>query len=226
MHRSLCVPGVFLLFSATVLLICVSISLPAFTGTDITRVHFSSGSPTTGSVVMSQLRFGIWAYCYDDTHGARTCIDGRAYSLQVHASSNGQNSVTIESSWTRGLAVHPVAAAVSFIAFLLALSNHIAVELFAFVVAFVAALITLIAFAIDIALFVFVKNKMNDLAIGAHTIAGPGFWITFVAFFLLILGGCTVCFGHRKNRSGSRYAANDNTYAMKRPWYSRFRRNV
>ena len=32
-----------------------------------------------------------------------------------------------------------------------------------------------------------------------------GFWLTFVALILLLLAGCTVCFGHRRDRASGRY---------------------
>jgi len=134
----------------------------------------------------------------------------------------GNGSVTIGSSWTRGLAVHPVAAAVTFIALLLSFSTHITVTLVASIVSFLAATITLIAFAIDIALYAYVKHQMKKIpGAGANTLTGPGFWLTFVSFILLILAGCTVCFGRRKDRmSGS------SGYSSSKPgFFSRFRRN-
>ena len=61
---------------------------------------------------------------------------------------------------------------VTVIALLFSLSSHVRVALYAPLLSFVAALLTLIAFAIDIALYVVVRN-------GAHrfqgsTIAAPG----------------------------------------------------
>ena len=109
--------------------------------------------------------------------------------------SSGSSSVTIGSSWTRGLAVHPVgmdsltfaeyylanfkwspsATGVIFIALLLSLSSHITVTLLASIVSFLAALITLIAFAIDIALFAFVKHEMKKLTgVRSNTNTAPG----------------------------------------------------
>lgn len=116
-----------------------------------------------------------------------------------------------------------------FIAFLLSLSSHITVMLLSSIASGLAALLTLIAFAIDIALFVYVKHKMHDLEdVEQNTITGPGmsppsahftsshnqrlkthyinrytttgFWITFATFLLLLIASCTVCFGRRKER--------------------------
>lgn len=62
----------------------------------------------------------------------------------------------------------------TFIALLLSFSQHVTVTLVASLFSFLAALLTLIAFAIDIALFAFTKHEMNKLNIGASTITGPG----------------------------------------------------
>jgi hypothetical protein len=67
------------------------------------------------------------------------------------------------------------ATAVTFIAFLLSFSTHISVTLISSLVSFLAAFLTLIAFAIDIALFAFVHHeagKVND--VGADTNTAPG----------------------------------------------------
>ena len=60
-------------------------------------------------------------------------------------------------------------------AFLLSLSSHVAVTLLAPLTSFLAALLTLIAFAVDIAFFVFVKHQMGKLdGVAARTITAPG----------------------------------------------------
>ncbi|KIJ61260.1 hypothetical protein HYDPIDRAFT_116273 [Hydnomerulius pinastri MD-312] len=223
MSRAYCIPGVFFLFSAFVLLFIVSISLPYLSAMDIARVHTDGGLEVSGQQPMTQIRFGIWTYCYDIASGSRVCNDaGHGYSVSIVNPQN--NSITIGSSWTRGLAVHPVAAAVTFVALLLSLSQHITVTLFASLTSFLAALLTLIAFAIDIALFAYVKNEMGNLGYGGETITAPGFWLTFVSFILLLLAGCTVCFGRRRDRlSGA-----TTSYPMSSPkggFFSRFRRN-
>ncbi|KAL4061678.1 actin cortical patch SUR7/pH-response regulator pali [Scleroderma yunnanense] len=225
MARVFCVPALFFIFAAFVLLFIVSISLPYLTAMDITRVHTNTGSASalSGNDTTTELRFGIWAYCYDLANGNRVCSNtGHGYSVTV---SNTQgNSVTIGSSWTRGLAVHPVAAGVSFIALLLALSQHITMTLFASLVSFIAALLTFIAFIIDIALYAYVKNQMENLGFSSgDTITGPGFWLTFTAMLLLLLGGCTVCFGRRRDRMANATPAASSS--PKDGFFSRFKRN-
>jgi ABC-type nickel/cobalt efflux system permease component RcnA len=90
---------------------------------------------------------------------------------------------------------------VSFIALLFSFSTHITFTLIASLLSFLAALLTLIAFAIDIALFAFVKHEVGTLNNSDfNTNTAPAFWMTFVSFILLLLAGCTVCFGRRRQR--------------------------
>ncbi|KAH7925007.1 pali-domain-containing protein [Leucogyrophana mollusca] len=225
MPRSFCIPGVIFLFCAFVLLFIVSVSLPYLTAMDITRVHSANG-PTISGAQLAQLRLGIWGYCEYSASGSRTCYHpGHGYSILLGGiNSNGISTETIGSSWTRGLAVHPVATVVTFIALLLSFSQHITVTLAASLVSFLAAVITLIAFAIDIALYAYTKDQMNKLNIGASTITGPGFWLTFVSMILLFLAGCTVCFGRRRDRMAGATSSYPMS-SMKGGFFSRFRRN-
>ncbi|KDR73975.1 hypothetical protein GALMADRAFT_250705 [Galerina marginata CBS 339.88] len=224
MSRAFCIPGVLFLVCALVLSFLVSVSLPFLPAIDIARTHFGNGQVQTGSQGISQIRFGIWAACYYDTNDARTCLKtGHAYNVEI-TNPTGSHTANVRKAWTRGLAVHPVATAATFIALLLSLSTHITVTLIASIMSFLAALLTLIAFAIDIALFALLKHEMNKLQIGANTVTAPGFWMTFVTLILLLLAGCTVCFGRRRDRmSGA-----TTSYPMsstKGGFFSRFRRN-
>ncbi|RDX46082.1 hypothetical protein OH76DRAFT_1407437 [Lentinus brumalis] len=202
MPRAFHIPGVIFLFCAFILLILVSISLPFITALDVARVHFKSGSPTVNSdsTVINELRFGTWATCWYEDIGNRVCSSSHnAYATTIHG--NSGSFVNIGPSWTRGLAIHPVAAGVTLIAFILSLSTHVTMTLLASLTAFLAALITLIAFAVDIALYAFVKHEMGKLnGVSTNTDTAPGFWLTFVSFLLLCFAGCTVCFGRRRDR--------------------------
>ena len=134
-------------------------------------------------------QFGIWAYCAY-VGGERTCIDrGHGYTVDVTSNSHTED---ITGGWTRGLAVHPagtscrvaistrlltltIATIVTFLAFLAGCSTHLTLMLLASILSFLAALITLIAFAIDIALFVNVHNSLNNFDnLTVDTDAGPG----------------------------------------------------
>ncbi|CAL1697791.1 unnamed protein product [Somion occarium] len=225
MARVFHIPGVIFLFCAFVLLFLVSISLPYLTALDFARVHYKSGAPSTGNTggTVTELRYGIWSYCWYNDSGDRVCSPaGHGYQTTVYADQARDSWVTVGPSWTRGLAVHPVATGVTFIALILSFSTHVTMTLLSSLTAFLAALLTLIAFAIDIALFAFVKHQMHKLdGVDTNTDTAPAFWMTFVSFILLCLAGCTVCFGRRRDRM-----AGATTYpaSSKLSWRDRFRR--
>ncbi|KAF9078307.1 hypothetical protein BDP27DRAFT_1378802 [Rhodocollybia butyracea] len=227
MARMFCIPGIIFLFCAFILSILVSISLPFLPALDIARSHLNGGAVINGNVV-NQVRFGVWAACSYETNGARVCPDpSHGYSVPI-SDTNKDASVIISSAWTRGLAVHPVATAVTFIALLFSFSSHVTVTLIASILSFLAALLTLIAFVIDIALFAFLHHEVGNISsLQGRTITAPGFWLTFVSLILLLLAACTVCFGRRKDRmaGASSYPSYPMTSTSKTPFWKRFRRN-
>jgi hypothetical protein len=193
---------------------------------DITRTHFGSGSVSApgSSSSISQIRFGIWTYCYRSAPLSSTTCGKNGYAYSVGIQGGGGSSITIGSNWTRGLAVHPVATAVTFVALLFSFSTHLTLSLIASVLAFLSAALTFIAFLIDIALYAFVKHEMKNLVgVSDVTLTGPGFWLTFTSFILLLLAGCTVCFGRRKERMSN--ASTSYPMRTKPGFFGRFRRN-
>ncbi|KAL0571247.1 hypothetical protein V5O48_010717 [Marasmius crinis-equi] len=223
MARAFCIPGIIFLLCATVLSFLVSISLPFLPALDVARTHLPGQAIVNGQPV-TELRVGVWAPCTYSPSGDRICATSHhGYSISI-SNVNKDSGVVIGGGWTRGLAIHPVATAVTFIALLLSFSTHVTVTLLASLVSFLAALLTLIAFACDIALYAFLKHKAKEVNdIRANTNTAPGFWLTFVALILTLLAGCTVCFGRRKDRM-----ANASAYPMtekKTPFWQRFRRN-
>ncbi|PPQ65548.1 hypothetical protein CVT26_000505 [Gymnopilus dilepis] len=199
MNSKFVTPGVIILFCAFVLSFLVSISLPFFTGVDIVRVHLGTGQDRVIFGSTQIRRHSLRAFCGYDVSGHRQCSPrGHGYAFQVI--NFVKNIVgTVSASWTRGLAVHPVATAVTFGALVLSFTAH---TLITFMVSFLAALLTLIAFAIDIALFALVDHEMKKVQLEANTNTAPGFWMTFVALVLLIVAPCAVFLGHRNRSSG------------------------
>ncbi|KAA1474149.1 pali-domain-containing protein [Dentipellis sp. KUC8613] len=211
--RVFCIPSIVFLSIAFILSLIVSISLPSLTTLDIARVRFDNATApqvaiSSGSQEQAQqLRFGIWSYCvYGANSTDRTCVDpGHGYSVQISYTApdaTSASNVTIGSSYTRGLGVHPVASAFTFLALLCSLSQHFTLMLMTIVLALLAAFLTFLAFIIDIALFVRIRTEMGHLG-GAieHTTAGPGFWLSLAALLLLLLSSCTVFVGRRRARA-------------------------
>ncbi|KAI0728816.1 hypothetical protein C8Q72DRAFT_832161 [Fomitopsis betulina] len=230
MGRLFHIPGIFFLFSAFVLLVLVSISLPYLTALDFARVHFNEGKVSTGSDsnTLTELRFGTWADCWYESSGDRVCSGAaNAYSVTIrNGNDDDSSSVTIGPSWTRGLAIHPVAAGITLIAFLLSLSSHITIRLFASLASFLAGTAAFVAFLVDIALYAYVKVQVNKLDdVDAHTNTAPAFWMSFVSFILLFLAGGTVCFGRRRDRMAGATTYPVAASQKPRSWRDRFVRS-
>ncbi|KAJ7455783.1 pali-domain-containing protein [Mycena latifolia] len=199
--RSLYFAGIACLAIACIFLVLASISLPLFSGLDFVRVTFPNAQPGE----MSQLRLGLWAPCSYDGSGQRICVlGGHGYSFRIFSSDEKQ-SVLIGSSYTRGLAIHPVAAVFTGAALGVSFLQSDNAPVIAMLISFVAAFLTALAFIVDIALLAFVKQQIGNLANTnpGSTTASSAFWLTFISLILILVSGFTVCFGRRKDVSAS-----------------------
>ncbi|KAG9088732.1 hypothetical protein FRC07_012478 [Ceratobasidium sp. 392] len=233
MARVFCLPGIFFLVAALVLQILVSISLRYVPALDIARTRFDSGTNVGTGQAASELRLGVWSYCYRQTNNDFSCSPSK-HGYDVNLNTSGGDQEYIGKSWTRGLILHPIAAAIVLVALLLSFSQHLTVTLFASLISFLAAFFVLIAFLCDIALFAYLKRRASRLDnVTTHTRPGAGFWMTLASFVILLLAGCTVCLGRRHDRrrlgGGTGLATTSDAYAanatVRRPWYKRFGRN-
>ncbi|KAK7042161.1 hypothetical protein R3P38DRAFT_2888863 [Favolaschia claudopus] len=226
MSRPFYIAGTVLLFLALVLSFLSSISLPYLPALDFARVKFKSGisGGLDKSQTLSQLRWGIWGPCIYDGNNHRTCVHtGHGYPISV--STLERQVVTIGASWTRGLAIHPVATAAVAVAFGFAVSKLEHGPMIASLTSFFAALMLLIAFAIDIALFAFVHHQIGKLDhVDGNVNAGSAFWMTFVSLIFVLLAACTVCFGRRKESGNDAYPMFTKS-SSSGGFLSRFRRN-
>ncbi|KAI6100421.1 hypothetical protein EDD16DRAFT_467628 [Pisolithus croceorrhizus] len=187
-HRT-CYFAALFFFVAFILLTLTAISLPAISGMDITRVNMGSGTTlTAANETVTQLRFGIWAYCYDLSSGTSQCgasaVSIKGYSVIV---SNQTDTVDIVASWTRGLTLHVVAAIATFLALLFCFFRRISVFLLASSVT--ACLSAIASFVVDAILYVYIKSQMTDLGFGANTKPSHAFWMTLASVILLLVGG-------------------------------------
>uniref|UniRef100_A0A8H8CFS2 Pali-domain-containing protein n=1 Tax=Psilocybe cubensis TaxID=181762 RepID=A0A8H8CFS2_PSICU len=222
MARAFSIPGVSLLACAFLLSLLVSISLPFLPPIDVVRTNFQ-GQVNQGNVFLHQVRLGIWAPCAYAVDGTKICgHEGHGYKVTIFKANDLSKFAIIKPAWTRGLAVHPVAAGAILIALLLSFSNNMTMTFWALLTSFLAALLTLIAFAIDIALFALVRSALNDLNIGANTHTSSAFWMTFVSLILLIASGYLIIVARRRESGAS------SSYPMSKAtggFFSRLRQN-
>ncbi|KAF8637141.1 hypothetical protein AX17_003045 [Amanita inopinata Kibby_2008] len=215
------VPGVFFLFCAFVLTLLTSVSLPYLRTLDIARIHFGDRQVSVAQDRTDQLRFGIWSYCHYDLKGDRHCSDiGYAYSVQVDDAAT-KSSITVASSWTRGLAVHPVSAIVTILALLFSLFSSSFTLLIASLLSFLSMMLCFIAFLIDIALYAYVKHRFEFNNNGLRTLTGPGLWLNFTAMILTALASCGLFIGRRK-RAAEDYKPAVETTSEKKSFWSKF----
>ncbi|KAF9478568.1 hypothetical protein BDN70DRAFT_933279 [Pholiota conissans] len=200
MSRS--IPALVLIFIALVLSFFVSISLPFILGIDIARINVE----VPGLDGKGDVRLGIWSYCIYDLTGAHACAPkGLGYSFEKFNAFNVNESDVLSSAWTRGLILHPIATGFIFVAFVTSLLTSTLVNLVAFLATLFAAFVTLIAFVIDIALYVHIHTVVKDAHVDAvaNTDTAPGFWLSFVSVVLLIAASVAFFFGRRGERRSS-----------------------
>ncbi|KAI5980833.1 hypothetical protein EDD15DRAFT_625358 [Pisolithus albus] len=193
-HRT-CYFAALFFFVAFILLMLTAISLPAISGMDITRVNAGNGtSLTAANETVTQLRFGIWAYCYDLVNGTSQCgasaVSIKGYSVTV---SNQTDTVDIVAPWTRGLTLHVVAAVATFVALSFCMFKRISVFLLTFSV--IACLSAAASIVVDAILYVYIRSQMTDLGFGGNTKPSHAFWITLASVLLVFVGGSPLWLG-------------------------------
>ncbi|MCJ1282938.1 hypothetical protein MMC26_002264 [Xylographa opegraphella] len=206
--------GVAFLLIASILLLVTTISAPVIGDIAILKVMLTNQSALRNSSVT----FGTFGHCVLDVAPAATdqdyCyprsvgyhpatimadIDGTGFSRTASASADGL---------TYAMILHPIACGIAFIAFLLSIGAGIVGSLLGAIVAALAWIITLVAMAIDFALFGIIKDHVNGDGSGSNAYYSTGMWTILTAMVLLFFGMFIVlftCFSARKEkrRSGS-----------------------
>ncbi|SJX63709.1 uncharacterized protein SRS1_14459 [Sporisorium reilianum f. sp. reilianum] len=203
MTKRYLIPALAVSFVSMVLLVLITISTPT-TLSDSTPFDFVRTSRLGGIVDLSPgsnekrpiggAKFGTWGYCtaLDGTSRYACFKHSHGYAVQFGINPNttataARDGVSIGSSWTRGLAVHVVAFVAALAGLVLTAVPKQAVRLAALVVNSVAALLALVAFAIDIALFVYVQRQMKKVADAPKTMPGPAFYMALIAIPIAVI---------------------------------------
>lgn len=238
--KKLTLPANIVLLSALILSLLVTISLPLLSPFDITRVvsRIEGGRvpdlPDIPEIdFYEEFRFGVWAMCGWTPKGDKKCrYRGLGYEVPVGfdiSDPKDPKTITITKAWTRGLGIHPVVTGAEGLALAASLTTMHTINLLAPLVCLLAAAITLIAFAIDIALHVHViviikKIPIPDGFTHPKVSAGPGFWITFVVLLLNIVAAGVLFIARRRELRGeSAYPALSTQFQAK-GFFSRFRK--
>ncbi|CAD6915962.1 unnamed protein product [Tilletia controversa] len=211
-------------FCAFVLLVLCTVSLPTTlndsTPFDYVRASNLEGVNDVGIAAntdrnLSRIHLGLWGYCSSSIEKPDNfdfCDrPGHGYQVSLNATNGDRQAAyenaNIQASWTRGLAIHVVAMVAAAIAVILSFVPHTLVMLIAFFVYLVAAILSEIAFIIDIVLFVYARNRIHRVSPDASVMPGPAFYFALVSIPLLLLASITVCCGRRHKKRDDEYPA-------------------
>ncbi|CAK9786484.1 pali-domain-containing protein [Cutaneotrichosporon oleaginosum] len=178
-----------LLLVACVLLILASVSTPIINSLTLMTVH---------EPVFAQI--GAFGYCLQNTcSGTKLGYDLTGLTNRLSLGQSTQGTGVIDgvsdsaakslTAVTKGLILHPIAAAFAFLAMITACAADKIGYLFASLLALLAFLSALAAMLIDFVAFAMVKNNIGDA--GGRANYGTGTWLTLVATILLLIAMLT-----------------------------------
>ncbi|KAM4063932.1 SUR7/PalI family protein [Hirsutella rhossiliensis] len=195
--------GTVLLLVATALLIVVSVTAPAVNSLAILRVELGGG------VQGNEVTFGSFGYCHrgvlDTDQCSRSHIGYNPADVisDIDDTDFGTAAENTSKGLTRVMILHPIAAALCFIAFLLCLGTGIVGSLGAVFFALVSFIVTIVAMACDFAAFSIIRSHVNDN--GRSTARwGSGIWCILAAAICTLFAAAVVmltcCAGRAKKR--------------------------
>ncbi|OLN85632.1 putative membrane protein [Colletotrichum chlorophyti] len=191
--------GTFLLLAATVLLVVTSISAPVVNNISILTVKL-------GGSQSGEITFGTFGYCIrgGSGDGSDSCSSSRVgYSpaevvSQYDGSQYSSASSNTAEALTRVMILHPIAAGVSFIAFILSIGAGMFGSLLAALVSGTAFIITLAALICDWVLFALVRRRVNrddnGGASDSYAHYDVALWTLLAAAICLLIGTVVVFF--------------------------------
>ncbi|KAL7416027.1 pali-domain-containing protein [Mrakia frigida] len=193
------IPGLFFSFAACALLVIVSVSVPIWKS-----VYFMSASDGSDNLI-----FGNWGICA--VNGACTASK-LGYNLDL--TSLGIDSERLSSVFIKNLTyvliLHPIAAGLAGLAMIFGLlgvfSTSRAATILMTIASFLALLITLTAWVVDMVLWGIARNRIRN--IGGTAQYGNATWMVLGAFVALLISCCvSLCgsFGRFRSSRNEKY---------------------
>ncbi|KAM0792802.1 hypothetical protein ACM66B_002571 [Microbotryomycetes sp. NB124-2] len=137
---------------------------------------------------MSDVTIGMWGYCIRNVYGSRACNPSRlGYGHLTTALEISFGSTAADATFNRltyGLVMHVIAAIMTLFALVIAVFSHRFGFLFASLFAVIAWVGILIALAIDLAMYLPIKSKVEKQ--GGSVSLGVGIWTTDVAAIVMV----------------------------------------
>ncbi|ORY31617.1 hypothetical protein BCR39DRAFT_525927 [Naematelia encephala] len=177
-------PGLFFSAAAAILLLFASISPPAWDRVDF--LHASVGS--------SETVFGVFGEC---VKGGSCSTKSVGYDLVLNGATGVTINETVLHNLTYTMILHPIGGFVALLAFVFGLLGIACASrtatVFMGLSAFVASVITLVVFVIDMVLWNIVKNHIKNA--GYSATLGNANWFTVAALGSLWFATCASCCG-------------------------------
>jgi hypothetical protein len=221
MTVALLAPGFLFLLTATALLIIVSVSTPVWKSIYFLEIGVSNSVASSitdilpgslGNGIADKVRAGVWGYCIGDTCTARHL----GYTLPDSVFDSTKSAHVLGKA-TTALVLHPIAAGLAAFALTFALCGNIVTGLMASAGSFLAFVVTLVAFVVDLGIFVTAKHDVDKLDIASSSY-GNALWMTLAAVFLLLLASVTVCCAHHRSRRARNTSATPAMSQRRRFW--------
>ncbi|EIN07466.1 pali-domain-containing protein [Punctularia strigosozonata HHB-11173 SS5] len=222
----------FLLFSAFLLLLLVTLSTPIIHSIFLFKITAHASSSILDSSANGKVRFGVWGYCVSNLQAKVVGISENTdafcspkklgYTFDdrlMSALGIDHISNLISKALTAALVLHPIACALTFVALFFSLfmlhrsrtggvdAGSRVASLLTFFSAFLAALITTVVFLIDVILVAVVRHRVHKDSDGVLTLSwGNAVWMALgatVALWLSLLGSCAGIFAIRRQRKAA-----------------------
>ncbi|GAA6061519.1 hypothetical protein JCM10212_004509 [Sporobolomyces blumeae] len=187
--------GTFALFAAMALLIVASVSSPVWN-----TVGYLKGEIQGASVT-----FGNWGFCLSGQ-----CTSGKlGYPANFITGLTGANqriaSETVLRNLTYTLILTPIAAGLSFIAFLLAIGTHLVLGILGSIAALLAFIVTIVALGLQLGLFIVTRNRINGLnQPNTHVGISSCIWLVVAAAGCQLWATITVCLTRSRRKRDRR----------------------
>lgn len=191
--------GSFFLLAATVLLVVVSISAPVVDDIALFKVKLANATDDHSSA----LNFGTFGYCVVNTAAGHDVCSGKHIGydpvseiLSVDADIDDAFSSTntkAAKALTKVMILHPVAAGIAFIAFVLALGAGVIGSFLGSLVSLVAFVVTAVVLITDFVLFSILRRHINnDDTSDTHAKYGVAIWLLLAAAVCSLVGTVVV----------------------------------
>jgi len=200
----------YLLGTAFLLLLLVSLSLPIIRTIYLFELYSIAQSDLPETSVATIVRFGVWGYCANSplnapgiifTSGGECTQPRLGYTVdQAILNLTGEAalaSIVIE-ALTFLLLLHPVSAGLSLIALATGLFVRVHVYgILSLIFTIITAIISTFVAVVDIIIVAVAKQKVGAVSSGLAIAFGPAVWMALVAAILLwievVLGSMVVC---------------------------------